>query len=65
MSTDNTFFPVRAEFAQAAWIDNDKYLRMYEESVKNPAGFWGEHGKRIDWIKPYTKVRAVEIVQNL
>ena len=65
MSTDNTFFPVRAEFAQAAWIDNDKYLRMYEESVKNPAGFWGEHGKRIDWIKPYTKVRAVDFTGDI
>ena len=30
---------------------------MYERSVKDPDGFWGEHGKRIDWIKPYTKVK--------
>jgi acetyl-CoA synthetase len=65
MSTDNTFFPVRAEFAQTAWIDNDKYLRMYEESVKNPEAFWGEHGKRIDWIKPYTKVRAVDFTGDI
>ncbi len=33
---------------------------MYEESVKNPEAFWGEHGKRIDWFKPYTAVKAVD-----
>ncbi|EEX11100.1 acetyl-coenzyme A synthetase [Ruegeria lacuscaerulensis ITI-1157] len=32
---------------------------MYEESVSDPEAFWGEHGKRIDWIKPYTKVKDV------
>jgi acetyl-CoA synthetase len=60
MSTDNTFFPVPAEFAKSAWIDADKYQQMYEASVKDPEGFWGEHGKRIDWIKPYTKVKDVD-----
>ncbi len=65
MSTDNTFFPVRAEFAQSAWIDNDKYQRMYDESVNNSEAFWGEQGKRIDWIKPYTKVRAVDFTGDI
>ena len=55
MSTNNSFFPVNEEFAKNAWIDNAKYLQMYEQSVKDPEGFWGEQGKRIDWIKPYTK----------
>ena len=30
---------------------------MYARSVRDPEGFWGEHGKRIDWIKPYTWVK--------
>ncbi|HEX5999770.1 MAG TPA: acetate--CoA ligase, partial [Hyphomicrobiaceae bacterium] len=29
----------------------------YKRSVEDPNGFWGEHGKRLDWIKPYTKVK--------
>ncbi len=33
------------------------YRSMYAASVKDPDAFWGEHGKRIDWIKPYTKVK--------
>jgi acetyl-CoA synthetase len=32
---------------------------MYDRSVKDPEGFWAEHGKRIDWIKPYTKIKDV------
>ncbi|MBI1208725.1 MAG: acetate--CoA ligase [Azospirillum sp.] len=56
MSTDH-FFPVAADVAKSAWVDAAAYARMYEQSVKDPSGFWGEHGKRIDWIKPYTKVK--------
>ena len=50
-------YPVSAEWAQRAYVNNDAYKAMYERSVKDPNGFWGEHGKRIDWIKPFTKVK--------
>jgi acetyl-CoA synthetase len=49
--------PVPAEWAKRAYVDDAKYKEMYERSVKDPDGFWGEHGKRIDWIKPYTRVK--------
>ncbi|MFK0689294.1 acetate--CoA ligase [Mesorhizobium sp. IMUNJ 23033] len=47
---------------QPAWkknalIDNDTYLKWYADSVKNPDKFWGKHGKRIDWFKPFSKVK--------
>jgi acetyl-CoA synthetase len=38
-------------------IDAETYARMYAESIRDPEGFWREQGKRIDWIKPYTKVK--------
>ena len=50
-------FPVPDAFAKTALIDQKKYLEMYEHSVKDPEGFWREHGRRIDWIKPYTKIK--------
>ncbi len=50
-------YPVPAEWAKRAHIDAGKYKDMYERSVKDPAGFWGEQGKRLEWIKPYTKVK--------
>jgi acetyl-CoA synthetase len=40
-----------------ALIDNETYLKWYADSLKSPDKFWGKHGKRIDWFKPYTKVK--------
>ena len=58
--SDDKIYEVKPEFANSAWIDNDKYLQMYQQSVINPDGFWREEAsKRIDWIKPFTKVRNV------
>ena len=50
-------FPVPSEIAANALVDNAKYLAMYERSVKDPNGFWGEAAKRLDWSKPFTKVK--------
>ncbi len=50
-------YPVSAEWASRAYVDEAKYNAMYEASVKAPDAFWGEHGKRIDWMKPFTKVK--------
>ncbi|WP_018631372.1 acetate--CoA ligase [Neomegalonema perideroedes] len=38
-------------------IDAEGYRRMYKQSVEDPDGFWGEQAKRLDWIKPFTKVK--------
>ncbi|MFO1209697.1 MAG: acetate--CoA ligase [Amaricoccus sp.] len=40
-----------------ALIDAAAYEAKYAASVKDPAAFWGEEGKRLDWITPYTKVK--------
>ncbi len=50
-------FPVLKNVAERAWVDEAGYFKLYEQSLKDPDGFWGEHGKRLDWIKPYTKVK--------
>ncbi|MBO6784469.1 MAG: AMP-binding protein, partial [Alphaproteobacteria bacterium] len=57
MSSDT--YPVPDEWAKRAWADNDRYLEMYDRSVSDPEAFWEEHGKRIDWIEPYTRVKDV------
>ena len=54
--SDKTY-PVPAEWARRAWVDEAKYQEMYKRSVQDPAGFWGEMGKRLDWIKPFSKVK--------
>ena len=52
-------YGVPAEWAKNAWVNEAQYEQMYARSVTDPNGFWGEHGKRIHWFKPYTKVREV------
>ena len=48
---------VPADAKARAHIDNDTYLTMYQESISNPDAFWQEHGQRISWFSPYTKVQ--------
>ncbi len=48
-----------ASMAASAHVDAAKYDEMYAASVNNPDAFWAEHGKRLDWIKPFTKVKNV------
>ncbi len=55
----DTLFPVPAEWAARAHVNAETYAARYRQSVENPEEFWGAVGKRIDWIKPYTKVRDV------
>ena len=50
-------YAVPPEWSARAYADDAKYKAMYKHSIDDPAGFWGEHGKRLDWIKPYTKVK--------
>lgn len=50
-------YPVPADFAALAHLKAADYQRLYQESVKDPSGFWGRIGRRIDWIQPYTKVK--------
>jgi acetyl-CoA synthetase len=50
-------YPPSPEFVANSHADKKKYDAMYAESVSDPDKFWGEQGKRLDWIKPYTKVK--------
>ncbi len=50
-----TDIPISAH-PQVGKISEAEYFRLFEQSLADPDGFWAEHGKRIDWIKPFTKV---------
>ncbi|HRE60083.1 MAG TPA: acetate--CoA ligase [Micropepsaceae bacterium] len=55
----DTLFPVPAAWAARAHVNAETYEARYRQSVENPEKFWGEIGRRIDWIKPYTKIHDV------
>ena len=57
-------YDVPAEWSKRAYIDNAKYAAMYERSIKDPAGFWAAEGKRVDWFKPFTKVKNTSFDLN-
>ncbi|HET8816785.1 MAG TPA: acetate--CoA ligase [Pseudidiomarina sp.] len=48
---------VPADAKARAHIDNDNYVKMYQESIHNADAFWAEHGQRISWFSPYSKVQ--------
>ncbi|MFN4353975.1 acetate--CoA ligase [Parvibaculum sp.] len=53
----DTLFPVPEEWKKRAIVDADNYRNMYEASVNDPESFWRREGLRIDWMKPYTKIK--------
>ncbi len=62
--SDNILFQVPDSVRQAALIDDEGYQAMYERSIVDPDAFWAEQGKRIDWIKPYSRIRDVSYDQT-
>jgi acetyl-CoA synthetase len=50
-------YPVPVEWRSSAYVNEENYRKLYERSVRDPDGFWGEQAARIDWMKPFTKVK--------
>jgi acetyl-CoA synthetase len=57
-------YDVPAEWRKRAYMDEAKYKEWYARSVKDPNGFWAEQAKRIDWIKPFSKVKNTSYDPN-
>jgi acetyl-CoA synthetase len=50
-------YKVPEDFAALAHLKAPDYQRLYQESVRDPVGFWARMGRRIDWIQPFSKVK--------
>lgn len=55
--SDDLVFEVPEKVKAETLVDEDKYHEMYAESLRDPDAFWGAHGQRIEWMRPYTKVK--------
>ena len=51
------FHKPTAEFTAKSHANSKKYTEMYAASINDPETFWGDQGKRLDWMQPYTKVK--------
>ncbi|WGL64339.1 acetate--CoA ligase [Pseudomonas sp. CW003PS] len=57
-----TRHPVPDAVRQRAHLDNDAYLRLYQQSVEQPETFWAEQAKAfLDWFKPWDQVHASDL----
>ncbi|HEX7113821.1 MAG TPA: acetate--CoA ligase [Steroidobacter sp.] len=57
-------YKVPEEFAALAHLKAQDYQRLYQESVRDPNGFWGRIGRRLDWIQPYSKVKDTSFAEH-
>ena len=62
--SEQEIYPVPEEWKSRTLCDAESYQRMYAQSIDDPETFWAEHGKRVDWIKPYTKIKDVSYAAN-
>lgn len=57
-------YPVDAETKARALIDEDSYKKIYARSVEDNEAYWAEQAARIDWIKPFSKVKDVSFAKD-
>jgi acetyl-CoA synthetase len=54
-----TIYPPSSDFVSSALINHSEYEEMYKKSISDPEKFWAEQGQKLEWIKPFTKVKNV------
>ncbi len=57
--TNKDLYEPSSDIIKNSHANKAEYEKMYEESITSTEKFWEKHGKRIDWMKPYTKIRDV------
>ena len=53
-------FKVPKKWSNSAYVNKNQYEKKYKLSIKDNEDFWKKEGKRIDWIKPYTKIKDIK-----
>ena len=56
----NAVFQVSRKWAKQALVNKAKYKKKYNLSIKENDRFWKKEGKRISWIKTYTKIKDIK-----
>ena len=53
-------YKTKKDWISKALVNKSQYEKKYKSSIKDNDGFWKKEGKRINWIKPYTKIKDVK-----
>ncbi len=58
--SNEKIYKIKSEWLKKAFVSKNIYEKKYSESLKDNDGFWRKEGKRMNWIKPYTKIKEVK-----
>ena len=50
-------------FASEALLDKEKYIQMYNESIKDPVSFWEKQAKRLNWIRNFLGLKMLVMIK--
>ena len=53
-------FEINSNWKKQSLVNKHEYKELYAESITENENFWKKHGQRIDWIKPYSKIKDVK-----
>ena len=56
----NAVVKVSDSWDKHAYVNKSKYQKKYKLSIKENEKFWAKEGKRISWIKKYSKIKDVK-----
>ena len=56
----NSIIKVSDSWEKHAYVNKSKYQKKYKLSIKENEKFWSKEGKRITWIKKYSKIKDVK-----
>ena len=59
--SDEKIFKIKNEWVKEAYVNSEEYGKKYKESINENEFFWAKEGKRIDWIRQYTKIKDVKL----
>jgi len=60
LQSKELIFKVPKKWSNNAYVNKSQYEKKYKLSIKDNESFWKKEGKRIQWIKPYTKIKDVK-----
>ena len=61
---NNKVFNISKKWLNDSIVNKNEYEKIYFDSLKNNENFWKKHGQRIDWIKPYSKIKDVNFSKD-
>jgi len=63
--SDFSIHPVSQQWSNSAWIDDQTYQTMYQQSVENPEQFWADQASQfLTWETPWETVCDTDISQG-